>query len=225
MNVVHLHGSLAKYGGPFTLHAHSPRDAARALALQMPELKREILAGQFHIVVRNAIGEFEIGHQELDFKLRGDPQHVHITPILAGSNKGGAKMVVGFMILAAAIVFSGGAAIGLAGMEGVGGAGAAFADAMATEVVSLGALGSITFGDIAMVGGAMFLSGLASNLSSTPKADFNQFNSPDKRQSFLFNNNQANLTEEGNVVALVYGEMIIGTFVLSEGLHAEEFTG
>jgi predicted phage tail protein len=73
-----------------------------------------------------------------------------------------------------------------------------------------------------MMGAGMVLGGVSTLLSpvqSTP--NYTDREDPDERASFVYNG-PLNTTEQGNVVSLIYGKMIVGSTVISAELDIEE---
>lgn len=80
--------------------------------------------------------------------------------------------------------------------------------------------GALAFGkQLVTMGAGMLLNGLGQMLSPTPKIDSNE--SADTKQSYTFGG-AVNLTEEGNIVPVVYGKMWCGSVVISAGMDVEE---
>jgi predicted phage tail protein len=211
MRKVHLHGRLAKYGGPYEMSVGSAAEAVHALGCQLKGFTREFDEGYFQIIR----GDIRTG-MELDLKLcafnfsKGD---FHILPVPqgAGKGKGIGKIVIGVAIIAASIFTAGGAPA----------AGAGLAASMAATATTVGGL-SISFASIAAFGLTMVLGGVSQLLTSAPKVnDYGSRNSPDAQPSFLFNG-PVNVTEQGGPVPLIYGRVRCGTVVVSAGLRAEQ---
>lgn len=69
------------------------------------------------------------------------------------------------------------------------------------------------------VGAALALGGVAQMLTPMPKADAGQ--EGENKQSYIFSG-AANTTAQGNPVPICYGEMVVGSAVISAGLYTEE---
>jgi predicted phage tail protein len=147
--------------------------------------------------------------------------------VVAGAKQssGITKIVIGIAIVVAA-VFTAGAAAGAAGgaagaAGGAGAAGAGTAAGVGTGL-SAAAIGSITYGNIAMVGVAIALSGVSQLLApSASVRDYGDRERPDQRPSFFFNG-PVNTAEEGQAVPIVIGKFRRGSVVISSGLTTEE---
>jgi predicted phage tail protein len=234
MHQVHLHGELARFGGPYKLHITTPSEAARALCAQMPELRRAVVAGHFRVFVERGPMGFDVGESELHWKMT-DGLAVHIIPVLSGAGKGKGgplKIIAGIALIALAIVTGGAAAAAAASAASASGGAAAGAAAAAAAGSGMGLTAfsiagiSVTYANIAMMGVSMALTGLSSMLTPSPKMqNYGGMEAADKRQSFLFNNNPGQQVEQGHCVPVVYGWARVGSIPVSQGVRAEEFAG
>lgn len=196
---VHLHGRLASFGGPFTLHVDTVGEAVRALCVQLRGLRQAIEAGAFRVIRGKWRGGLVMGPDDLPMRL-GNARELHLVPVVRGRGRGGAKVVLGAVLIAAAFV-TGGASL----------AGTAFTFAGA----------SVSFGQIALFGVSLLLSGVAQMLSPQPKAP-KPFEPADRRPSFLFEQ-PVNVSSQGSVIPLVYGRFRTGSVVVSASLEAEDY--
>lgn len=207
---VHLHGALGdRFGSQFRLDVSTAPEAVRALSVQLQGF-REFVADHSFRVVRGdlAIG-FELGEDDLSFRLgRAD---LHIVPVLAGSGRNGVgKIILGAVIIAAAFYFAPAVVGALGPTQGLGTAAFTVAGS------------AVTYGNIAMVGAAIALGGISQALSPQPKVgDYSGRESPDERPSFLFNG-AVNTSEQGGPVPLIYGRFRVGSQVVSAGLEVEQ---
>lgn len=71
-----------------------------------------------------------------------------------------------------------------------------------------------------LLGAGMLFTGLGQMLSPTPTVDPSHESAATK-QSYTFGG-AVNLTEEGNIVPVVYGLMWIGSVVISASMYPEE---
>lgn len=201
-----LHGSLQKeFGGPFTVDVKDPAEAFRALIALLPGFRQTISAGQWHVIRGKTKDKgWDLGEEELTFPLGKEP--LHIVPAIQGSAKGGGlKVIIGAIIVASAIVLSGGTmAAPFAGLTGTTAAGAT----------------TLTMaGNIAIMGVGLMLSGVAMMLTPSPKAG--TLDDRDEKKSFLFNN-LSNVTAQGVPIPLVYGRIRTGSVVISASLETEQ---
>lgn len=194
---VFLHGALGEqFGVEHRLDIDTAAEAVRAFCVNIPEFMGVIREGSYHLV-RGVDLETGISLDErmaLAYRLgNGD---LHIAPCVEGSkNGGGLKAVLGVALIGIAFVFSGGAVAGLAGaVPGLGGA--------------------ISWGNVAMFGAVLAISGVAQMLSPEKKEEKSQ-------DSFLMNG-PGNAYEQGLPIPLVYGEVITGGLLVSGDMDIEE---
>jgi predicted phage tail protein len=72
------------------------------------------------------------------------------------------------------------------------------------------------------LGLAMFASGILQMLSPTPEIpDYSGREKPDSRPSYLFDG-PVNTTEQGGPIPLIYGEVLVGSTIISTSLDVED---
>lgn len=202
-NIV-LHGALRReFGGPYLLDVTTPAEAFRALEANFPgRFLAFIRNGVYRVVRGDRRKGMELDASELGFGL--GKSDLHIIPLPKGSSsqkgKGAGKAILGVVIMAAAIVTSG------------GGASLAELGAAMAETSALG----VSYGSIAMFGLTMALTGVSQMLSPQPKAS----TPADANPSYLFNG-PANAVEQGGPVPLIYGRMRVGSTVISSAIDNE----
>lgn len=215
MKLIRLHGALREFEllyapDGFRMDVNTPVEAARLLAAQIPAFDKAIREGSYRV----RIGPLGKGGKTIDaahILQRLGPRYseIHIVPAGAGGAKGGMKKVVlGVAILGIAI--SGGLAAAPAG--------AAFGTAMAGEA----ALG-MSFGQIALTGASMVLTGAASLLANDAQvARYENREAPEDRPNFVFSQ-ITNTLNEGGAVQWVFGKRVrVGSTVLSAGIFDEQ---
>ncbi len=208
LTAVHLHGRLGRrFGRRHSFVLSAPVDAVRALSAAFPgDFLAELRQGQYRIV-RGRPGRDgrDIGPDMLTMAQAGQP--LHIIPVPAGAKRGGGvKVVLGVVLIAAAIALSGPGA----GLFGANLGAEAFA--------------GITYGNIALFGASMVLQGAAQLLSPQPKAS-GSLETADRRASALFNGAVTSV-EQGGAVPLIYGTRIrAGGTIISSALTVEDAAG
>ena len=81
---------------------------------------------------------------------------------------------------------------------------------------------TVTYGNIAMFGGSMALSGVASMLTPVPEMpNTNLYEAADQRTSYLLTA-PTNLSAQGSAVPVVYGRARVGSVLVSSGVATEE---
>ncbi len=194
IRTVRLYGQLgARFGRVFRLAVASPAEAVRALCAQVEGFRRE-LATSHERGIRYAcfVGRRNIGQSELELPPGADD--IRIAPVLAGAKQAGLfQTILGAVLIAAATFYTGGlAGIGSGGFGGFMGA----------------------------MGVSMALGGVMQMLSPQ-QAGLSASDSPDNGASYNFNG-PVNTSAQGNPVPLLYGEMVVGSAVISAGIYAED---
>lgn len=206
---VYLYGTPGRtYGRHFRIDVDTPHEAIRALETLRPGSRQVFRKGEWRLIVgtpriRNSV-------TEIDMQLGSQPLHIVPCTRPHGGDGGFGKVALGIVTI--------GAAIALSPFTG----GMSFAAAMASP-----ALLGMSFGSIALMGGAMVLGGVASMLSPKPPQQTGASSMatdmarPEDRPSFLFNG-AVNNTQQGGPVPLVIGMHLTGSVVISGALLAED---
>jgi len=200
MRDIYLYGAAGQlHGSHFRIDVASPAEAVRALIALRPALRRVIREGQWRVVVgpprlRHSISvdllNMNAGHQPIHFVPATRPRG-------GGSGKGVGAIIVGVVLIGAALVLSAG-----------------------TLAAPL-ALG-LTAGQVVLVGASMVLAGVVGLLSQPPSPDAaTDQAAPADRPSFLFNG-VTNNSQQGGPVPLVFGTHLTGSIVVNAGLNAED---
>ena len=194
LKTIELHGALAeKFGKYFKLQVDTAREAAHAIAEQLPEFKRFMLTAEqagmrFAIFLDEQTKERNIGEDDLDNIT--DAQTIHIVPRLMGS---GGK-AFGWLQVVAGAALLGPAALGW-GFMGM--------SAYATAGLGVG----------------LMLGGATSLLMPMPKLDVQDEDG--NRANYGFGG-AVTTTAQGNAVPILYGERMIGGFLMSAGIYTED---
>lgn len=195
---VKLYGHLAKkFGKVHRLAVASVNEAVRALSFQLPGFRKHLLEHS-EPGYRIFVGDQNIDERELGM-LSGDKE-IRIVPVVAGAggDSGLLTIIVGVVLVAAAI-FTAGAALGFAaGWASItGAAGAAAASTLSVSVLGLGM--------------SMILSGVMQMIIQPPKAHENVQGKT--AASYLFGG-AVNVTQEGTPIPLLYGELEVGSVMV-----------
>lgn len=198
MRVIHLHGDLARFGGPFSWDVASPAEAVRALCRMVPGFRARLSDGNFHVVS----GPIDVGleHDRETLALRGQGE-LHFVPAIegAGGNRGFIKIIAAAALVATSFALGGPVAGGIT----------------AAGITTQGVVATLAFN----IGLSVALAGVAQLLAPTPGVDSNE--SPDERPSFVFNS-LINRQEAGAPVPLVFGRFRVGSVVASAGIAVEQ---
>lgn len=191
---IRLYGQLAKFVGHRVLEADvaTAAEAVRFLLANWPELERHMADQHYRVHT----GGDDITLDELHHPASGE---IKIVPVIGGAGGSFGQILLG----AALIALSFGAASLAAGayLAGtIGGSAAVFAG----NITQIGLI----------LGASLVLGGVAQLLTPTPKVakDDN-----DPRKSFSFSGIQ-NTSRPGVPVPVVYGEILVGSVVVSAGI-------
>lgn len=195
MRNIFLYGSLAKkYGKKFRLEVNTAAEAVRALGANFPEFLNDIRSGQWHVVRGDHIDRGVDLDIEQYAGLSLGSKDIHFAPVVAGSKRSGLlKILLGVTMIATGFAF---------GLGAVGG--------MSAQIAG-GALGGLTYGNLAIMGTIMTLGGVSQMLSPEKKDE------DDETKSYVMNG-PGNTSSQGVPVPLVYGECLTGGVLISGGV-------
>lgn len=198
LRTVKVYGHLAEHCGQSVFEAlvRVPADAIKFLLCNFPELRSLMRDGYYKV----AVGKFDLqlaDHPEQLHYPMGADDVVKIIPVVSGA---GGRRGLGQILLGAALittaVFTGGSTLAL----GIGG--------FSSGVGISAAVGNL--------GLALTLGGIAQMITPV----LQQPELGEGQGGFAFSGPQ-NVSQEGIPVPVVYGEMIVGSVVLSTKLVAE----
>lgn len=191
MTDIILYGDIAKkYGKKHSYSVSSVPEGLRALEANFKGFRNSIKENSYYkVIVDNVV----ISKDELNKK---SIKTIKIIPVISGSGNGTAQIILGVVLIAFAWwnPYS----------WGVLASGGTAAGASAL---------SATFA----IGASMLLGGISQMLAGTPKISSGA-DAVDKNQSYLFDG-PVNTTAQGNPVPLAYGQILIGSQVISAGLE------
>lgn len=208
LRTIRIYGALARFlkRRVFRAEVANAGEAVRFLLANFPQLEKH-MADQYY--------EVRVGSRAL--KLGDDPSELHaptgskevisIIPVMAGAGSSGGQVLAGVALIGLAILTGGIASAGVAlgGFMGIGTVG--------TAVVGIGA--------------SLVLGGVAQMLTPTPQLNsgtsYGQDSDTDPRRSYSFSGVQ-NTSRQGSPVPVVYGEVIVGSIVISAGTSTVKVT-
>ena len=202
LRTVKVYGHLAEHCGQSVFEAlvRVPADAIKFLLCNFPELRGLMRDGYYKV----AVGKYDLqlaDHPEqLHYPMAADDV-VKVIPVVSGAGgRGLGAVLLGAALIGTAIV-TGGTSLtfGAAGFSSVAGS-------------SIGL--SVAAGQLGL---ALTLTGIAQMITPVPKQP--DFGEADPSGGFAFSGLE-NVSQEGIPVPVVYGEMIVGSVVLSTGLVA-----
>ena len=211
LRTVKVYGHLAEHCGQRVFEAlvRVPADASKFLLCNYPELRGLMRDGYY----KGAVGKFDLqlaDHPEQLHYPLADGDVVKVIPVVSGAGgRGIGAFLLGATLIGAAI-FTGGASLGLTGFS-------------SNAIVGVSSSSFIATGAAAAVAGnlglALALGGIAQMITPVPPQP------PDApgegRGGFAFSGIE-NTSQEGIPVPVVYGEMIVGSVVLSTKLTANK---
>ena len=214
MKRIVLHGELGElFGESWSLDVLTPAEAVMAIDVNRPGFTRHLVESESRGVGYQVLLDNEpIGLETLQCPFGRET--FHIVPVLSGAGRDGnatTKVVVGAMIAIASV------GMGLAAYGGG-------ASAMGT-VVSEGAMGAamaesallgMSYGTIALMGASMAFSGVSQLLAKSPELAAAQ-----QEGSFAFTG-YANTAAQGGPIPVGYGELIVGSTVISSGIKVRD---
>jgi predicted phage tail protein len=195
MRVIRLNGELGKrFGRVHKLDVRTPAEAVRALCANFEGFEQFIATSHKQNVAYRCV----VDRDPLDEAHIGYPmsKSFSITPVVHGGGK-----VLGIILGAVLLV----TAFALAPVTG----GQSLVAAMQAAPAILG--------QVAWLGAALVLGGIASLLVSTPKVE--QKGKTDENQYF---NGPVNTTLQGGVVPIGYGRAVVGSAVISAAITIEQ---
>lgn len=200
MKKIQLLGELGKkFGKSFSMDVKNPAEAVRALCINFPEFKQDLIdSGDKGVGYKIIVGKDAQSIDELHNPIGN--QTIKLVPILQGAGGNG----IGSVLLGAVII----------------------AAAFATGGVSLTATGALTatfLGGMAFgMGVSLIIGGITQMLTPIPDMSVDATNNqPDNKPSHVFNG-AVNTSAQGYPVPVGYGRMIVGSAVISAGIVAEE---
>jgi predicted phage tail protein len=202
LRTIRLYGKLgARFGRVHRLAVASCAEAVQALAVLLPGFERELMTSKDRgIGYACFLGKRNLTEDRLHDPSGGDD--IRIAPIVQGSKSSGLFSI----ILGAALFF---VAPYLAPYLSTA------AGAFGFSVSTAAATSAIT-----SFGVSMMLGGVAQLLSPQQKG-LSTADGPNNGASYNFNG-PVNTTAQGNPVPVLYGELFIGSAVISAGVFAED---
>lgn len=212
MRTVKLYGHLGKqFGKLHEYDVRTPAEAIRALIANYKGFEQALLDKEyagFKVIVGN---DLRTDKEQLKYPADGD---IKIVPIVQGAGGNSTGIIIGAILIVAAIVTFQYEFIPVAAGEAMAG-GAVAAEAGTASLAAYSSVAAYAAQAALVVGSSLVLSGIANLLFSptTPQPR----DAEDQITSSYFNG-PVNLTTQGNPVPLVYGKLRIGSQVVSAGL-------
>lgn len=206
MKTICLYGSLGqRFGRVHRYDVKTPAEAVRAMCATLDGFRVAIAQGAYRVLIG---GKAALDESKLQWPT-SDRETIRFIPVVSGAGKGLGQIIVG----AALIYFSG----GLAGAFGATGAAAGVAGAGAGAAGFLG----VTAATFTNLGVSLLIGGVAQMLFAPKQAQTGKNERPENTPSYSFDG-AVNTAAQGNPVPVLYGEVEIGSQVISAGLAAEQ---
>tara|TARA_Y100000361_G_scaffold75265_1_gene66589 strand:+ start:2015 stop:2635 length:621 start_codon:yes stop_codon:yes gene_type:complete len=203
LRTVKVYGHLAEHCGQSVFEAlvRTPAEAIRFLLCNFPSLRGVMRDGHYKVAASDLELDLADHPEQLHYPLSADDV-VRVIPVITGAG-GAGKILAGAALIGVSLAVPG------AGLFNTSFLASSFGAA------SLGAGLAAAAGSI---GAALVLGGVADLITPVPKApDVDN----DPRENFNFSGIQ-NVTREGVPVPIVYGEIIVGSVVVSAGLNVDD---
>ena len=203
LRTFHIHGELGKrYQPSYRLAVDTITEGVRAICIQVKGFSDTLKEGEYMVFRGNPKDKDSVQLHEGMLALElGKVEDIHIIPVARGSKRNGiGKIILGIAIFAAAFFTAGGS----------------LAAGVSTSAMQATAFAGITYGQIAMLGVSLVLSGISQLLTPVPEGDLSAKENP----SFLFDG-PFNTSTQGSGIPLIYGIFRTGSIVASAGITSE----
>ena len=205
LRTVKVYGHLAEHCGQSVFEAlvRVPADAIKFLLCNFPELRSLMRDGYYKV----AVGKYDLQladqPEQLHYPMAADDA-VKVIPVVSGAGGRGLGAILAGAALIGVAIASGGTGLSLGAASQGGVFGFTGASALASAAGNIGL--------------ALTLGGIAQMITPVPSQP--EISQADPSGGFAFSGQQ-NVSQEGVPVPVVYGEMIIGSVVLSTKLVAD----
>ena len=211
LRTVKVYGHLAEHCGQSVFEAmvRVPADAIKFLLCNFPELRGLMRDGYYKVAVGPHDLQLADCPEQIGYPLAVDDV-VQVIPVVSGAGGGVGKVLAGAALIGIAIASSG-AGLFAGGSMGFG-------------ATATGGFAAATFGaKLAVIAGniglALAVSGVAQMVSPQPPAPPEFDNDP--RNNYGFSGIQQT-AREGSTIPVVYGETLVGSIIISQGLNVDE---
>ena len=178
-------------------------EAIRALATQLPAFRQKLSDGWYQVRIAGQ----DVSTSGLTAQLHEtlpDGAVIHIVPRVAGAKPGGVFQIVLGAVAIAASFFTAGTSLAMWG-----------AALSATTLSATTVLFSL--------GASMILGGVAQMLAPKPKTPRMQTTDNGKQNTYF--SSLDNMVAQGNVLPVLYGEMLVGSRVISQEISTADEGG
>jgi len=158
---------------------------------------------------------YKVGVGKIDLDVGDQPEQLHyptgkaeairIVPVIGGAKSGTAKILLGIGLIAVSFLLPGAGAFGTLSLFGV---------SAAQGGAVLAGIGTT----LSLTGASLVLGGVSQLLTPVSKTSYDE---TDPSKSYSFSGIQ-NVSRQGVPVPICYGEVLVGSVVISAGISAED---
>jgi predicted phage tail protein len=201
MITILLYGHLGRrFGRVHRRAVASAGEAVRALCATLPGFRKALVDGGAYRVLEG--GRAALAADQLGAPLSAR-NSLRIVPVVAGAGRGLGSILLGAAMIGFGI-WTGGASLSLGAAWSAG--------------------GMVTAGYFATsIGTSLLLGGISQALTSTPSTSNQSVEAVSNRPSYAFDG-AVNTAAQGNPVPVCYGQLIVGSQVISAGLSVEQIS-
>jgi len=190
----------------FEAFVRVPADAIKFLLCNFPELRGLMRDGYYKVAVGPHDLQLADCPEQLGYPLAvGDV--VQVIPVVSGAGGGVGRILAGAALIGLSLALPGGGMFGGTVFGVLGGPTASAATLTTVATVA------------SQVGAALVLGGVAQIISPQPPAPPEFDNDP--RNNYGFSGIQQT-AREGSTIPVVYGETLVGSIIISQGLNVDE---
>lgn len=214
MRTIRLYGHLGKkFGRIHKFDVKTPAEAIRALKANYPGFEQYVIEHNLPGYKITTGGENRSEPEMLQYPANKD---IKIIPVIQGSGGSWGMVIIGVVMIAAAIALPYAAPFLANSAAGTAFAAGGF-EAAAVAASTVNAIAGAAATGLMAVGTALTLGGISSLLFSPSTPGVVQNNSADQISSTHFNG-AINLAQQGNPVPIAYGRVRVGSQVVSAGI-------
>ncbi|HHR4013100.1 TPA: tail assembly protein [Salmonella enterica] len=190
-----LHGDLQRFGRRFDLSIKKGAEAIYALAMQIPGFRQKMNDGWYQIRIAGLDAD-EASLSSRLYEPLPDGAIIHIVPRMAGAKTGGLfQVVLGAVAIGAAFI---------------------------TVGASMAAWGAFSTG-LFTAGVGMMIGGVAQMLTPKPKSPTMKQTDNGKQNTYF--SSLDNMVAQGNAMPVLYGELMVGSRVISQEISTRDEGG
>jgi len=211
LRTVKVYGHLAEHCGQSVFEAmvRVPADAIKFLLCNFPELRSLMRDGYYKVAVGPHDLQLADCPEQIGYPLAVDDV-VQVIPVVSGAGGGVGKILAGAALIGIAIASAG------TGLFAGGAAGFGLTSGGTFAAASFGTKLAVIAGNVGL---GLTLSGVSQMISPQPPAPPEIDNDP--RNNYGFSGIQQT-AREGSTIPVVYGETLVGSIIISQGLNVDE---